>query len=204
MSSVDLWYTTRATGLAALVLLTATLFLGILTAGRATSALPAFARAEIHRRLSILTVVFLALHVLTTVVDTYVHVSLLAIIIPFSSNYHRFWLALGTIGVDFFIAVAVSSALRQHLSARTWRLLHWLAYVSWPVAIAHAWGMGTDAKLNWVLGLFIASVASIVGVTTWRVVTAIRLRASQPKTNISARRSLRARAYATSYTKENP
>ena len=47
-------------------------------------------------------------------------------------------------------------------------MLHWLAYLSWPVAVAHSLGMGTDAKLDWVLGLVALCVASVVAVTTWR------------------------------------
>lgn len=191
MSSIDLWYTTRATGIAALVLLTATVCLGVLVAGRAPSKLPAFARADIHRRISVLTVVFLAFHVLTSVLDTYVNINPLAIVLPYASSYHRFWLALGTVGVDFFLAVAISSALRKHISAKAWRLLHWLAYLSWPVAVAHSLGMGTDSKLTWVLGLVGLCVASVAGVTSWRVAAATRARASLPKTIISPRTSIR-------------
>ena len=170
MSSIDLWYTTRATGIVALVLLTATMFLGILTAGRAPSTLPAFARADIHRRIAVLTVVFLALHVLTSVLDTYVDINWLAIVVPFTSSYHTYWLALGTVGVDLVLAVAVSSALRQRISARAWRLCHWLAYLSWPVALAHSFGMGTDMGESWVVAMTAACVATVVGAVVWRVV----------------------------------
>jgi predicted ferric reductase len=201
MSSIDLWYTTRATGIAALVLLTATVFLGILVAGRAPSRLPAFARADIHRRISFLTVVFLAIHVVTSVLDTYVNINPLAIVAPFASSYHRFWLALGTVGVDLFLAVAISSALRSHISAGAWRLLHWLAYLSWPVAVAHSLGMGTDAKLTWVLGLVALCVASVVGVTSWRVVGATRARALLPRTIISPRTSIHSRLGAATGSK---
>ena len=148
MSSIDLWYTTRATGLVALLLLTGTVFLGILTAGRARTKLPAFARAEVHRRAAALAVVFLAVHVLTAVLDTYVNIGWPAIVVPFASGYRTVWLALGTIGADLLLAVAISSALRQRISARHWRALHWLAYLSWPVAVSHALGMGTDSKLT--------------------------------------------------------
>jgi predicted ferric reductase len=197
MSSTDLWYATRATGIAALVLLTVTMFLGILTAGRAKSSLPAFARADIHRRISILTIVFLAIHILTSVLDTYVHIRWIAIVLPFTSSYHRFWLALGTVGVDLFLAVAISSALRQHISARAWRLFHWLAYLSWPVAVAHSLGMGTDSNLEWVLGLVAVCIATVVGVTSWRVVSSARARASLPKTITTPRRSIRSDLSAT-------
>jgi methionine sulfoxide reductase heme-binding subunit len=195
-SSIDMWYATRATGIAALVLLTATMILGILTAGRAKSAGPAFARADIHRRLSVLSVVFVALHVLTSVLDTYVHISWLTIVVPFTSGYHTFWLALGTIGVDMFLAVAISSALRQRIPARIWRILHWLAYLSWPAAVSHALGMGTDAKLSWVLGLLALCIASIAGAIAWRVAGALRAKDALPKTIISPRRSIGARAVA--------
>jgi len=197
MSSIDLWYATRATGIAALVLLTVTTVLGILTAGRAKSDLPAFARADLHRRLSILTIVFLTIHVLTSVLDTYVNINWLAIIIPFMSSYHIFWLALGTIGVDLCLAVGISSALRQHLSARTWRALHWLAYLSWPVAVAHSLGMGTDSKLDWVLALVAICVASVVGATTWRIVRGIEARRRLPRTITRPRASIRGRVGAT-------
>jgi predicted ferric reductase len=190
MSSIDLWYTTRATGIVALVLLTATMFLGILTAGRASSSLPAFARADIHRRIAVLTVVFLGLHVVTSVLDTYVNINWLSIVVPFTSSYHTYWLALGTVGVDFFLAVAVSSALRQHISARAWRWWHWCAYLSWPVAVAHTLGMGTDTKLTWVLGLVASCIALIVGVTAWRMVGSARSKTRQPPTIISPRGSL--------------
>jgi sulfoxide reductase heme-binding subunit YedZ len=191
MSSIDLWYTTRATGLVALVLLSGTMVLGILTAGRATSTLPGFARVAIHRRVAVLTVVFLAIHVLTSVLDTYVDINWLAVVVPFTSSYHTGWLALGTVGVDFFLAVAISSALRRHISARAWRLWHWAAYLSWLVAVAHALGMGTDTGLPWVLGLVSACITAVVGTAVWRVVRSARSKGELPPTIISPRRSLR-------------
>jgi methionine sulfoxide reductase heme-binding subunit len=202
VSSIDLWYTTRATGIAALVLLTATVLLGVLTAGRAKTTLPAFARADVHRRLSVLTVVFLAIHVLTSVLDTYVNISWTAIVLPFSARYHTLWLALGTISVDLFLAVAVSSALRRHISARAWRLFHWLAYASWPVAVAHSLGMGTDTRLTWVLGLVAACIASVVGCVGWRVASATRARAGFPRTVVTPRGSIRSRVSAPAIGRE--
>jgi methionine sulfoxide reductase heme-binding subunit len=193
MSSIDLWYTTRATGLVALLLLTGTVFLGILTAGRARTKLPAFARAEVHRRAAALAVVFLAVHVLTAVLDTYVNIGWPAIVVPFASGYRTVWLALGTIGADLLLAVAISSARRQRISARHWRALHWLAYLSWPVAVSHALGMGTDSKLTWALGLVAVCIASVVAAATWRVVGALRARSAWPRTVIRPRSSIRSR-----------
>ncbi|HEY7915950.1 MAG TPA: ferric reductase-like transmembrane domain-containing protein [Acidimicrobiales bacterium] len=170
-SSTALWYTTRATGIVALVLLTGTMVLGILTAGRARArSWPAFAQAELHKRVSLLAMVFLAFHVLTSVLDTYVDVGWGAIIVPFASSYRPVWTGLGTVGVDLLLAVAISSALRQRISASTWRGIHWLAYGSWPVAMAHSLGMGTDASRLWMTGLAGACSLAVLGSLAWRMI----------------------------------
>jgi sulfoxide reductase heme-binding subunit YedZ len=169
-SSTAFWYTTRATGIVALILLTATMVLGILTAGRAKSrAWPAFAQAELHKRISIMAMVFVTIHVLTSVLDTYVHLGWLSIVVPFSSPYQPLWTGLGTVAVDLMIAVAVSSALRQRISPHTWRGIHWLAYGSWPVAMAHSLGEGTDASKLWMDAIAAVSVLAVAGALAWRI-----------------------------------
>ena len=141
-----IWYAIRATGVVALILLTVTTVLGLLSASRVrTKRWPAFAQLDLHKRATMLALVFLGFHVMTAVVDTYVHVGLLSVIIPFTSSFRTFWTGLGTIAVDLLLAVAISSALRNHIAPRTWRGLHWLAYAFWPVALAHALG----AEKNW-------------------------------------------------------
>ncbi len=168
--TTTIWYTMRATGVVALVLLTGTMVLGILTAGRAkTRSWPAFAQADLHKRVSLLAMVFLALHVLTAVVDTYVSVGWLSVVVPFASPYRPLWTGLGTVGVDLMLAVAVSSALRQRISARTWRGIHWLAYGSWPVAMAHSLGMGTDASQLWMDGVAAVCTLAVLGSLGWRI-----------------------------------
>jgi sulfoxide reductase heme-binding subunit YedZ len=177
-TSTTLWYTMRATGVVALILLSGTMVLGILTAGRTSSRVwPAFARADLHKRVSLLAVAFLALHVLTAALDTYVSVGWAAAVIPFASPYRPVWTGLGTMGVDLIAAVAVTSALRQRISARTWRGVHWLAYGSWPVAMAHSLGMGTDASTLWMDGLAAVCTVAVVGAVVWRVTDHRRSRA---------------------------
>jgi sulfoxide reductase heme-binding subunit YedZ len=169
-SSTTLWYATRATGIVALILLTATVVLGILTAGRVRSRQwPAFAQADLHKWVSLLALVFLAFHVLTSVLDTYVHLGWASIVVPFSSSYQPFWTGLGTVAVDLMLAVAISSALRQRISARTWRGLHWLAYGSWPVAMAHALGEGTDSTKLWMDALAAACTVAVTWSLIWRI-----------------------------------
>jgi|GEM_PF-81889 len=169
-SSQLLWYLTRATGTVALVLLTATVVLGIVTSVRYRSpSWPGFALVELHRRVSLLTVVFLGIHVVTTVADSFAPIGWVSVVVPFSSPYRRLWLGLGTIALDLLLAVAISSLLRTRLDPRLWRSLHWLAYASWPVAVFHAMGTGTDPHLTWMTALVAACVLAVAGTGVWRL-----------------------------------
>ena len=164
------WDTIRATGVVALVLLTVTTVLGLVSASRGrTRRWPAFAQAELHKRASLFALVFLALHVASAVVDSYVHVGLPAVLVPFASTYRTFWTGLGTIAVDLLLAVAVSSALRTRIDPRTWRGLHWLAYGCWPVALAHALGMGTDAAQVWMDAVAATCTVAVAAALAWRI-----------------------------------
>ena len=124
--------------------------------------------------------VFLAIHVLTSVLDTYVHVGWASILVPFASPYRPLWTGLGTVAVDLMMAVAISSALRQRISARTWRGIHWLAYGSWPVAMAHSLGEGTDATKLWMDALAAACALAVVGALAWRIADARRAEEQAP------------------------
>ncbi len=175
MSSTALWYATRASGLMALILLTVTMVLGLTTTTRARARnWPGFAQQEIHRRISILAVVFLGIHVLTSVLDTYVNISWAAVVIPFTSSYSSFWVGVGTVSLDLMIAVFVTSLLRTRMRPGTWRAVHWLAYLSWPIALAHTFGMGTDARERWVIALGAACVLAVGIALAWRLRAAAR------------------------------
>ena len=171
-----LWYATRATGLVTLLLLTASVLLGLLTAGRfAARRWPRFLSQGLHRNISLLVLVFLALHVGTTVIDTYTSISLAAAFIPFASSYKAAWLSLGAVALDMLVALVVTSLLRARIGHRSWRRVHWLAYACWPVAVVHGLGIGTDRNASWVFALTIACAVSVVTLAAWRLVAAARL-----------------------------
>jgi predicted ferric reductase len=177
MSSPFLWYATRAAGLVTLILLTASMILGLLNAGRfASRRWPRFLVQGLHKNLSLLALAFLAIHVGTTVIDTYTSIGLQDAIVPFLSPYKRFWLGLGAIASDLMLVVLVTSLLRQRIGHRLWRVVHWAAYLCWPVAIAHGLGTGTDHGQTWVFGLTIACITAVVLSATYRGVKALPAR----------------------------
>ena len=115
--------------LVTLILLTAAMVLGILNAGRfASRRWPRFLVQGLHRNLSLLALLFLALHVGTTVMDTYTTIGLPDAIVPFLSPYKRWWLGLGALASDLMLTLAVTSLLRQRIGHRLWRVraLGWL------------------------------------------------------------------------------
>jgi len=180
--STTIWYTIRATGVVALVLLTVTTVLGLLSASRVrTRRWPAFAQVDLHKRATLFALVFLGLHVLTAVVDAYVHVGVLAALVPFTSSFKTFWTGLGTVAVDLLLAVAVSSALRRRIDPRTWRGLHWLAYGCWPFALAHALGTGTDASRLWMDITAAVCAIAVSCALAWRIGTHRTTREAQSR-----------------------
>jgi methionine sulfoxide reductase heme-binding subunit len=169
-SSQLLWYATRATGIVAFVLLTAVVVLGVLTSRRIeTARWPRFATQALHRRMSLLAMVFIGLHVVTTVTDAFVPIGWLAVVVPFTSPYRRLWLGLGAAALDLLLAVMITSWLTRRVSHRTWRAIHWLAYASWPLAFFHALGAGSDAGLAWVRWLALACILAVVGAVGCRL-----------------------------------
>jgi hypothetical protein len=165
-----LWYATRATGVVALLLLTATVILGVAGVARfATPRWPRVITAGLHRNLPLLAVAFVAAHVLTTVLDTYAPIGWTAAVVPFTSTYRTFWLGLGAIASDLLLAVTITSLLRARLGYRAWRAVHWLGYACWPVALWHGLGTGTDSKLPWLLAVDAACVGAVTGALGWRM-----------------------------------
>jgi len=169
------WYASRATGIVALLLLTAVLVLGVLVnrQGRLPG-LPRFAVTDLHRNLSLLSVAFIAVHIGTALLDTYVHIPLLSAVVPFASGYERLWLGLGAISLDLMAAMIVTSLLRGRLNRVVWKAIHLLAYASWPVAFAHSLGSSNDLQQGWLLGLSIACAAAVAAALAWRLAHAAR------------------------------
>lgn len=165
-----MWYLTRGTGVVSLLLLTAVVVLGVTGATRwQTARLPRFVVAGLHRNLSLLAIVFVAAHVLTTLADGFAPIGLKDAVVPFASPYRPIWLGLGTVAFDLLLALTVTSMLRGRLGLRTWRAVHWLAYAAWPVALVHALGTGSDAGVGWMQLLAAACTGAVAVAVIWRI-----------------------------------
>ncbi len=167
-----LWYLTRSTGLVALLLLTSTVVLGVVASvGWTTERWPRFLSQGVHRNLSLFCVGFVALHVVTTVSDGYVPIGFADAFLPFLTPYRPLWVGLGALAFDLLLVVLVTSALRHRIGYDSWRFVHWLAYLCWPIAMFHSLGSGSDSALPVALGLDAVCTAAVIAAVAWRVST---------------------------------
>lgn len=169
------WFITRGTGVVALVLLTLSVALGIGDVRRSRlRGMPRFVLDALHRNSALLAVVFVMVHIGTTLLDGFAPIGLLDVVVPLHSAYRPVWLGLGAVAFDLLLAVTVTSLVRHRLGYRHWRAVHWAAYACWPVALIHGYGTGTDAATHWMLVLSGACVATTL------VAVALRIRTGWP------------------------
>jgi methionine sulfoxide reductase heme-binding subunit len=166
-----MWYATRGSGYTALVLLSAAVVLGLLTTVRWSSPTwPRFLSQSLHRSVSLLALVFLVIHIVTSVVDPFARLGVADAFIPFIASYRPLWLGLGVISLELFLAVLATSLVRARLGFRVWQGVHLLTYASWPLAVLHGIGTGTDTKSAWALLLVVACVGAVAVAVVWRLV----------------------------------
>ena len=166
------WYLMRGSGLVALVLLTLTVALGVTGVTRwQSSCWSRVVTAGLHRNLSLLAMCFLAIHVLTASLDSWIGLGWLGVVVPFHSHYRPLWVGLGVVSADLLVAVVATSLLRRHVGYRAWRALHTMAWLMWPLAFVHALGSGTDIWSIWGLAIAGSCLAVVVAAAVWRLRT---------------------------------
>jgi sulfoxide reductase heme-binding subunit YedZ len=171
--SQGLWLVSRASGLVLLMLFSTVMVLGVATRTGARSVRwPRFAVAELHRTLSLFAVALLGLHVSTALLDPFVKIGWVSALVPFTSHYETLAIGAGSLAVDVGGAVLITSLLRRRIGQRVWRIIHYLAYVAWPVAFVHAITAARyDQHLWWVA---LAEWGSLAAVATAVMVRLIR------------------------------
>jgi predicted ferric reductase len=165
------WYTTRATGLVTLVLFTVVVCLGTFVSNRVGgSTVGRFELNELHRSVSMVAMAFLVIHIVTTVVDSYVPTGWLSAVIPMTSTYKRWDVAIGAVAFDLMLAVWASSLMKARISNGSWRFIHWFSWLAFVAAIVHSFLIGTDARSGIGLAVVAACAAAVVITAVWRYV----------------------------------
>jgi len=159
--SPGVWYFARSAGIVAYLLLSGSVLLGVLMAGKSRFTWPKFAVEEVHRFLAILTGVFIVLHGGSLLLDRVVPISLGQELVPFTSPYRPLAVGLGICAMELIAAVGITNALRTRLPYTTWRKLHYLTLPAWLLASLHGVLAGTDAGDPWFAGIVAGTFAAV-------------------------------------------
>ena len=172
-----LWFANRGTGFVLLVLLTFSTMLGVLSTSRVSLRLwPRMLTQGLHRNVSLLAVTFLAAHVVTAVVDTFVDIRWYDAFVPFGGRYMPLWLGYGAVALDLLVAVTVTSLVRHKMSHKPWRVVHLLAYGAWGLGLLHGLQMGTDASTQWGAAISYGCIAVVLAAVVARLGLLVRPR----------------------------
>jgi len=171
------WDTARAGGFASYLLLTAAVSVGLVLRNRwQTARWPRLITNELHGYLSLLALVFIAVHVVAVLVDPFTRFGFAEVFIPFASHYRPIWMGLGIVALYLKLAVWVSSRLRARIGFRTWRAIHTLAYGVYLAATVHGLGTGSDTRTAWAPAIYASSILLVGGLTARRLLVPVSAR----------------------------
>jgi predicted ferric reductase len=163
------WYTARASGLVSWALLSASMLWGLVLS---TKLRPPRIRPnwtlDLHRYLGGLAVIFVGVHVVALMFDSYVGFGLAQVLVPFASHWKPVAVAWGVTALYLLLAVELSSLARKRLPNRVWRRLHFLAFPLYVVATLHMVTAGTDARTALALLAVTAAAVTIGALTAMR------------------------------------
>ena len=164
------WYVARAAGVAAYLLITLSVGIGVTMAGKKTlRRWPRFVLEDVHRFVGLLAGAFIAIHVAAIAIDAWLPFSIWSLVVPFLSLYRPLWVAAGVVAAELLLALAITNHYRRRLPYRFWRRAHYANFVVWGAATLHGVGSGTDRSSPWALSLYALSTAMVGAACVWRL-----------------------------------
>ena len=168
-SSPAIWYAARASGVAAYVVLSIVVSLGLTLGKKAQSQRwPRFSIEEVHRFGGLLVGSLIGVHVLAIAVDSFLPFSLTQMLVPFTASYRPLWTGLGIAAAELLVALAITNHYRRRLPYRFWRRAHYLNFAVWAFASLHGLMGGTDRGAVWLAILYGLSVTTVLMLLLWR------------------------------------
>jgi predicted ferric reductase len=165
-SNPAIWYAARASGVAAYVVLSLVVSLGLGLGGKAQSrAWPRFSIEDVHRFGGLLAGSLIGIHVLTIAADSFLPFSLMQLLVPFTSSYRPLWTGLGIAAAEILVALAITNHYRRRLPYSFWRKAHYLNFAVWALASIHGLMAGTDRGAMWLALIYATSVAVVAALS---------------------------------------
>ncbi|MGZ0229376.1 MAG: ferric reductase-like transmembrane domain-containing protein [Acidimicrobiales bacterium] len=182
MSEQFWWYLARASGIVAWALLTASVLWGIFLS---TDLFPKYRRPawllDLHRWLGGLTVGFVAVHMASLVVDSYIDFGFADLVVPYAASWKPGPVALGVVAMWGLVIVEVTSLAMKRLPKKVWRGIHLTSYLTFWLGSLHGTLAGTDATQPIYLVTSSLSVMAVIFAVTYRILNRSPKRRRTPK-----------------------
>jgi DMSO/TMAO reductase YedYZ heme-binding membrane subunit len=193
------WYVTRASGVIAYVLLAAATFWGLALSTKVHGKKPPRPwMLDVHRMLGGLALVLTVVHVVAILLDGFVDFGPVDVLVPFAISWKPLAVGAGVIGMYLLVAVEVTSLLRQRISNRTWRRVHYLSFVVFVLSSLHFVTAGTDAKSPVTVAIVLSAVLAVVALTGYRIHKVVRATTPAPSLEPSLARPARPKVFRSS------
>lgn len=168
------WDTARIAGMLAFVLLTASVALGLLLSLKVRSrSWPRFVTDGLHRHLTLIALVFTAIHTLAVWLDPFTSFAPTEVFVPFATHYRPLWIGLGIVAAYLLIAVWASEWIRPRIGYAWWRRLHYVSFGLFVFATLHGIGSGSDTATSWGFAIYLAGVGAVMLLLAWRLWVAV-------------------------------
>ncbi len=170
MFDQTLWFAARGSGVVSLLMFSTSVCFGLVTVVRFWhESWPRFFNLEMHRRISLLSVVFLLVHIAASILDPFAKLGIEAALVPFASSYRPLPMALGVVATYLIAALIITGLLRMRIPWRVWRPIHWTSYAMWPLALGHSIFSGSDEGSLWMDIVVLACVLAVGACMAWRI-----------------------------------
>jgi predicted ferric reductase len=168
------WYSVRALGFLAYIVLAASVLYGLLLS---TKLLDAIAHRPVsfalHKDLAIAALLAAALHGALLVTDQSFSFTPRAILVPFASPYAPILVGIGQLTFYAMAIVTASFYVRRHIGQRAWRTLHYVTFLAFIGATFHGISAGSDSGQAWAFWIYLTPIAGTVFLLTYRIVLSV-------------------------------
>jgi predicted ferric reductase len=169
-SGPTLWYLTRATAVVAYIALTLSVALGLLRSIARTSAEQlSWVVDELHAFVATVAGFFVAGHLLTIKLDSFIVFSLRDLLVPGQGPYRPIAVNVGIFALYAMTLTLLSSWVRRFISYRLWRAIHYLSFLTFTLVTIHGWLAGSDTNEPWLRALYVGGAAAITFLVIMRL-----------------------------------
>jgi methionine sulfoxide reductase heme-binding subunit len=160
----------RITGIAGYVFLTFSIFCGMLRVfARRTSESLSWVTDELHQFTALIAWILVVVHLIVLLANPALPFTWFNAVQPFIEPPNRPaapWAVIATYGMAILL---VTSWLRNRIGYQTWRMLHYIGYVTFITMTVHGWIAGTDTSTPWMRAIYGGATAGVIFLTAARI-----------------------------------